>query len=1484
MSRTEEMRLGLPRIEGPHRAQMTDRMGQLTSEIAVIEEKVKPLKKWMADTEPKVLHPRRHKLKRGELADLHNDRSGRAKEIDALEDQVKGKRREAISLELQLVAGDPSRSVEQRMAAETEFLDRRLVKKQSEKEFKEANARYAKGKELAKEAMLRSGATEDEASALQAYVWSDYRSYGNWWADPSRGRSLDDVAKSVRTRADERAEQIKAEDERRSKIETEDQARKTAESERRSAIPLHDLDSIRPSPTKVVPDVDRSVLTDLGDAWWTDGKMLFNTEGTKRIGPIVKRMREGLAAKKAAGKTQATLANILEVIKAKPMAATTVVGVEPELQAKGGVPILWMDADGKAVAANAWQVATIQRGINPDRWTTTIEADSRKGRIILAWKGDQVAAMMGDVGLGANVPVPAVDELRRRAAMPKTTAPELPAEGKEEPPKAEPTAQFGGIPLNIPPPGLPPKAPKDEGPSPEISRAIGAAKTLPKVGPTLWEQTVEVAKLFKPGHPHPSLDRTKKLHAAIENLLNLGIGARRTGSTLATEKILEHLAPLNHVEKAQFEEILVIRDIKGMLDREMYDPETLIPFTDLTSEDAAPKIAERLDWLERTVDPKVMAAIEQRRAYVRNVAEQFVALKELPPEVLKNEDYYHHLVLSAWAEAKAEKRSGSGGAMSAELRTVKAGFQRARTSNSLTYLTEYAQAEFDWLSAALSTIATRHVQDRVEALADRRKQITEQMKEANWVDAVGGQANANRIVELRQKIDAIHADNTDPATGRRHLDSAAKAALRILHEELDALDFTTGIVQRMAISAATMTKAAQNDELPPDDGQWRVAKDELSAGDMDLAYVGWLAEQEGDFKAIRAARGWFKAMAEKEKAIKAHVALHEKKYRNWRSEKAVEAAAKKAGLVGWQPKEGNLWFRGEVIPESKLLDAIRESGLIPEGTSPELVMAEMAKIREGLLMGGRRQTWYVEPAIAKALDDMKDVSPKGVGAKAWQGFVKGIRYMLLFVREFPLGPLTYLKNNVVGNITKTLAAGMDAHRIYGELLPAITDLLKYKNKTADPKLIAEMEGWIKNGLAIAGSGVSDVDQLRDVMRIVRRTHNAILMDAKTPTLTRLSTLLMSLGKALLAAGPEVAGVTDEMFRLAAARARRKLGRGIWQSSARQVDAETDPQRKAVLVANDLYGNYATTSRATSFFSRWGFLSFPRWTETNLYGYMQGLRNSVRDAKDAGRRSDDPRAQALAGTRLAINAAITYGALWAFSASLNELMIRSLWDDDDDRKRMRRAIRWGSIIIGKTKAGDAKIMPILGTWEDVLSWVGLQDAPDKVRAIAAGQKMVGSTAADMAAAPFSKVANMAMPPLKSGFESLFGRSLYPDVSSHRAIRDPVDLALSGWGLSQPYRIILEAMTGLKRPTAGQKEGDTNQPGKEFGGFTSGADLPGLTRVVDPYAASYWALRKMEWDWMDRMGEGRPPSGGTPLFSYLRGHADRSMALWFYRTAK
>ncbi|MCJ7831343.1 MAG: hypothetical protein MUP86_02310, partial [Dehalococcoidia bacterium] len=130
----------------------------------------------------------------------------------------------------------------------------------------------------------------------------------------------------------------------------------------------------------------------------------------------------------------------------------------------------------------------------------------------------------------------------------------------------------------------------------------------------------------------------------------------------------------------------------------------------------------------------------------------------------------------------------------------------------------------------------------------------------------------------------------------------------------------------------------------------------------------------------------------------------------------------------------------------------------------------------------------------------------------------------------------------------------------------------------------------------------------------------------------------------------------------------------------------------------------------------------------------------------------------------------------------------------------------------------------------------------------------------------------------------GRTLYPDVGSPRAIRDPVDHALSGFGLSQPYRKILEALTGLERPVAGQKEGDTNQPGKDFGGFTSGSDLPGLTRIVDPYAAAYWALRKMEWDWMARRGEGQAATGGTPLFDYLGGRSARPMALWFYRTAK
>ncbi|MCJ7831319.1 MAG: hypothetical protein MUP86_02185, partial [Dehalococcoidia bacterium] len=1204
--------------------------------------------------------------------------------------------------------------------------------------------RWETGKRWAKETLLDAGADEQTANYGAPRIWDNFRSQGDWLPGGKTAWSLRQFAEDAvreHEKSVARRREVDAEQQKKEKAEKDRQA---VESDRLSATPLLPLEDVKPTPTKVVHEVEDSILTDLGDAWWTDGKLLINTEGATRIGPIVKRMREGLERWKQAGKTPPAASTLLEDLRNRSTATvpTTFIGVDPDVTTKDySDPTVWADAGGEAKLANARHVAVIQRGLSPDRWTT-----DRKSGAIIAWKGNALVALtMGIPRKGADYQ-PTVEELRRRAALPKPSEAPTPTEpAAEEGPKSGPTAMFGGIPINIPYPGVPPKLPTDRGPSPEIGDAIAAAKTLPKVGPTLWERIKEVGRQFKPGHPHPWLDRTKKLHAAVENLLNLGIGARRTGATLATEKILEHLAPLDHVEKAHFEEMLVLADLKAMLDGEQYEADALVPFTGMSAEESGPKIAERLTWLEGKASPAVKDAIEKRRAYVRDIAEQLVALKELPPEVLNNEAYYHHLVMSAWAEAKAEGHAGSGGAMTAELRAIRAGFQRKRNPNSLAYLTEYAQAEFDWLSAALSTIATRHVQDRVQALADRRKEMVKGMREANWVDAVGGQANANRIVELRQKIDAIHAENTDPDTGRMTLDRETKLELRGLHDELDKLDFTTGLMQRMAIAASTLTKAAQNDELPPDDGQWRVAKDELDAGGMDLGYVGWLAEQDGDFKAIRAAKSWYKAMAEKERAIEAHVALHEKKFRNWRSEKAVGAEAKRAGLVGWQPKEGNIWYRGSVVPDSELLDALSQSGLIPAEATPQMVMAEMAKIREGLLMGGRRQTWYVEPAIAKSLDDMKDVSPQGTTAKTYQMGIKGVRWMLLFGREFPLGPLTYLKNNLVGNLTKTLAAGMDAPKLYAEILPALTDLLRYRAKTATPELIAEIEDWIRNGLAIGGSGVSDVDEMRSVMRVVRRAHNAIMMDPSTPTLKRMSTLMLSIGRALAAMGPEVAGVTDEMFRLAAARARRKLGRGIWQSSARQVDAEQNPQRQAVIVANDLYGNYATTSRATSFASRWGLMGFPRWSETNLYGYMQGLRNAVRDARDAGRSGVDPRTLALAGTRLAINAAITYGALWAFSAVLNETMIRSLWDDDEDRKRMRRAIRWGSIIVGKTKDGDAKILSILGTWEDVLSWAGLQDLPDKVRAMAAGRMTGIELAKAMASAPFSKAYNMAMPP-------------------------------------------------------------------------------------------------------------------------------------------
>ena len=124
-------------------------------------------------------------------------------------------------------------------------------------------------------------------------------------------------------------------------------------------------------------------------------------------------------------------------------------------------------------------------------------------------------------------------------------------------------------------------------------------------------------------------------------------------------------------------------------------------------------------------DPAVAAALEKRRAFIRDLKQDLVDYKILKPEVLESEDYYHHQVLVHWGDFRG---AGTG---SRDVRKHWRPWMAARTGSVHDYNTQYFEAEFTAIAQQLAQVETARTLARLKEMADEYGNLKAQAKREN---------------------------------------------------------------------------------------------------------------------------------------------------------------------------------------------------------------------------------------------------------------------------------------------------------------------------------------------------------------------------------------------------------------------------------------------------------------------------------------------------------------------------------------------------------------------------------------------------------------------------------------------------------------------------------------------------------------------------------------------------------------------------------
>ena len=208
-----------------------------------------------------------------------------------------------------------------------------------------------------------------------------------------------------------------------------------------------------------------------------------------------------------------------------------------------------------------------------------------------------------------------------------------------------------------------------------------------------------------------------------------------------------------------------------------------------------------------------------------------------------------------------------------------------------------------------------------------------------------------------------------------------------------------------------------------------------------------------------------------------------------------------------------------------------------------------------------------------------------------------------------------------------------------------------------------------------------------------------------------------------------------------------------------------------------------------------------------------------------------------------------------------LALVALWnktffpDEDDELGEAQR--RQMHLILGRRDDGSIISLRFQGALSDALAWFGAEDITHDIGDVTMRGTTIGEKLGEAVKAPFIKLIHGFRPDAKTAGEILLGRTLYPDPSFPRPIRDKWEYVARTFSLQMPYKWV-----------AGKPQRGDDVAERLFNDVLS---LGFYTS--DPGESAYWDIKKAGFDFLEKQGRDRP--GIIP--------SDKSNALYYYKQA-
>lgn len=870
----------------------------------------------------------------------------------------------------------------------------------------------------------------------------------------------------------------------------------------------------------------------------------------------------------------------------------------------------------------------------------------------------------------------------------------------------------------------------------EVTERMASARGVSR--PRLRDQAKEALEaLSKLTRHFPEIDPSRSpLEATIHETLLEQERAPKWAQAKAYNELSRITDGLEPNEVDLMADILALRDIVKDVERGLYRGKDELPFG-YPDVDA---VKEDLSAFEAKATPTINAAIEKRQAFVRELTEELVAFDLLDAKTLDDDRYYHRQVMAYFQPGGEGKHVPFIGGKGKEVRQRGRGFQKGRVGGT-DFNLRYEQAEFEWVAQALQELKTAATLETVKHLADISKSLKTQAKLHNMRTL--GEKLARSMGMDPERMGAEVAEQ-ELAPFRQRIGRAISGILAAL-EDVDISGSLGDSIDDLMQRHEDWKSADTGGRFPLGSRWWQIVA-ALAEGEHGSATV-W-------------ARSLFKAIADKESFIKTTLG---KDYINPRNPKALAELAP-AGYTTWQPEVGNHFFRATGI-EDRAVQAILSSDR----------KLDRADLQELMVMGGAKETWIVPEWLAASLSHfgVQPTVPGPLGAID-RALVRITGLWKQYILHAPTRTIKYNLNNFSGDVDAALAYGP---AILKGIPDAAKTLWHQQFKRTAPEgmtrkeLDAETERLVELGVIDAGITANEIPDITDLPAFQRL--------AESDPIT-----FMGILQTYFKWTRELSQYRENILRLAAYRYFEKrilAGETIYAgSNPDRVRAETDPRRRAALLARDLIGDYGATSAFTQFV-RQRMLPFFSFQEVNFKRYMRLLRNLPLEAGQKERAGWIAGTLTLKGGKQAAKLALLANLFFLAAALWNATMY------PDEEEELRRRGRQGlHVILGRYSDGSVRSMRIEGAFGALLEWIGLRDYPEDIRDLMTGDADLGDKAMDAIKAPVNRVVQLWEPFTKMVGEQLTKKSTYPDAFRPTPIRDRGEHAARLLALDNLYR--------------------------------------------------------------------------------------------------